>query len=534
MNTIISKINPFKFGLFILAVLTLVSCKEEDLNLTPYSSISELSAFENPDLIALSVTGTYDAAQSGFYQVSQGAAFQVRGYPFGAASIEQGDCRGEDMMNMAAFYQITYNSTYDPTTANNVNMWNTLWGLINKANIVIDGVKKAAEKGIITTAKAEEYEGEMRFLRALSYHELMIHFAYPYKHTSDASHLGVPIRTIPVVGAAQVESEVTKPRDKVSDVYKFMIADLVFAEAKLPASRKTEVAGKPFLHVVRATKGAAIALKLRLYSHMWDWDGIINEFPKLTGYSLTAAPEGPFADNKTNTESIFSIENSDTDHPGVNGALGSMYNTRALVSISPQIWNQTWWLASDLRRTQLTKNGATTKLSNKYRDGSTYTDYTPIIRYAESVLDVAEAYARKGQIAQAVEKLNLVRNRAVTDVADQYTATTFTGKQAELITAILRERRIEFLGEGRRWADIHRLQADPDPNNRPNGVPAKVLNSAITLASYPATPAGWTMRASDLVGYTYSPTPDKRFLWPIPQEELLTNEVLKAQQNPGW
>jgi hypothetical protein len=523
MNTIINKLIQLRFGLVLLAILTFTSCNEEDLNLSPFSSISELSAFDNPDLIALSVTGVYDAAQSGFYQASQGSAFQVRGYPFGAASVSQGDCRGEDMLNMAAFYQFTYNSLYDPTTANNVNMWNTLWAVVNKANIVIKGVKDAGVKGTITVAKAEEYEGEMRFLRALAYHELMIHFASPYKHTSDASHAGLPIRTIPVMGAAEVDSEVVKGREKVKDVYTFMLEDLTFAEQKLPAARTG------YLKVVRATKGAALSLKLRLYSHMWDWDKIIAEFPNLTGYTLTAAPEGPFANNKTNTESVFSIENNDLDHSGVNGALGSMYNTRALVAISPLIWNQTWWLASDLRRTQLTKNGPTAKLSNKYRDGTTYTDYTPVIRYAESVLDVAEAYARKGNITEGLAKLNMVRNRAVTTPADQFVAANFTNAP-ELVSAILRERRIEFLGEGRRWADITRLQADPV--NTTNGIPAKVLNSGITLAaSYPATPAGWTMRSSDLTGFPYS---DKRFLWPIPQEELLTNAVLKAQQNPGW
>jgi hypothetical protein len=517
-----NKLFRFKLGLVLVALLTFTSCDEEKLDLRPFSSISELSAFENPELIALSVAGVYDAAQSGFYQAAQGAAFQVRGYPFGAASIEQGDCRGEDMLNMAAFFQITYQATYDPTTANNVNVWNTLWALINKCNIVIEGVKAAAVKGTISTALAEEYEGEMKFLRALSYHELMIHFAYPYKHTTDASHYGVPIRTTPVVGAAQVASEVAKGRDKVKDVYDFMIADLTYAEQKLPASRAS------YFKVVRATKGAAQALKIRLYSHMWDWDKIIAEFPGLTGYSLTATPEGPFANNKTNTESIFSIENTDTDHPGVNGALGSMYNTRALVSISPLIWNQTWWLESDLRRTQLAKNGPTSKLSNKYRDGATYTDYTPIIRYAETVLDVAEAYARKGQVALGVAELNKVRNRAVTTPADQFTAASFADGPA-LLTAVLRERRIELLGEGRRWADIHRLQQDPVHTT--NGIPAKVLNSGITLATYPATPAGWTMRAGDLAGFPYS---DKRFLWPIPQEELLTNAILKDQQNPGW
>jgi len=51
----------------------------------------------------LSLIGVYDAAQSGYYTSNDGAK---RGYPFGSANIEQGDARGEDVVNVAAFYQI--------------------------------------------------------------------------------------------------------------------------------------------------------------------------------------------------------------------------------------------------------------------------------------------------------------------------------------------------------------------------------------------------------------------------------------------
>ena len=33
---------------------------------------------------------------------------------------------------------------------------------------------------------------------------------------------------------------------------------------------------------------------------------------------------------------------------------------------------------------------------------------------------------------------------------------------------------------------------------------------------------------------TAKPYEDYRFVWPIPLDELNTNEVLKAQQNPGY
>ena len=59
--------------------------------------------------------------------------------------------------------------------------------------------------------------------------------------------------------------------------------------------------------IVRATKGAAIAYKTRVYQHMWDWNNVIVEAQKLIalpaadGYSLTAAPDGPFTSNYSNT-----------------------------------------------------------------------------------------------------------------------------------------------------------------------------------------------------------------------------------------
>src|SRR5512137_2137068 len=94
-----------------MLVLFISSC-EKYSDLKPYSSISEATAFSTPSLVALSVNGMYNAGQVGYY------AGSYRGYPFGAAFVEQGDCRGEDVVNNATFYQLTYTATYDRTTAN--------------------------------------------------------------------------------------------------------------------------------------------------------------------------------------------------------------------------------------------------------------------------------------------------------------------------------------------------------------------------------------------------------------------------------
>src|SRR5690606_9439902 len=112
----------------------------------------------------------------------------------------------------------------------------------------------------------------------------------------------------------------------------------------------------------------------------------------------------------------------------------------------------------------------------KYRDATTKTDWAPIIRYAEVLLNVAEANARTGQTAQAFALLNAVRNRAV-PVANQ-----FTVAPADMIQAILDERRVEFAGEGRRWPDLHRLALDAKYGK--GGIPAKINPSQVTGATY--------------------------------------------------
>src|SRR4051812_21256699 len=95
---------------FLAGTIFMGSCKKV-LNKQPYSSFSDASAFASLDKVQQSLNGVYDAAQSGFY-----AGGAVRGYPFGAANIEQGDMRGEDMLNQATFYQITYEATYTNTS----------------------------------------------------------------------------------------------------------------------------------------------------------------------------------------------------------------------------------------------------------------------------------------------------------------------------------------------------------------------------------------------------------------------------------
>ena len=546
--------------LIAFTTMLLAGCKKT-LELAPYNAFADQTAFTSPERCLLAMNGVYDAAQSGDYDPLNGTAHSVRGYPFGAASIEQGDMRGEDMVNIATFYQITYQATYSPVSPNNVNMWINLYLLINKANLSIDGFKDALSKGIITTAWENQYEGECLFLRAMAHHELLIHFARPYLD-GNGSQLGVPYHDYSVGTPAGLARVRAQPRDLVSTCYTKILVDLDSAESKLGAAVPLTVVGGSFpaapvnINVIRATKAAAIALKMRVKLHMGNWAGVIAEGNKLipavipavnnTGYWTTVVspiggwkleqlPNGPFTNNNS-TECIFSIKNDALDNTGVNAALAQMYGPnvpgRGLASIAPGIYNNPLWRCDDTRRSLLIISGASNAntpsfFTKKYTDYVNQADYAPMIRYAEVLLMQSEAEARNaGAISQrAIDLLNLVRNRAIpTPTTNQYTAASFTDKN-DLIAKILYERRIEFLAEGKRWGDIHRLALDPVFS--PGGIPAKAVNGYSNAGGTYVCGNASPVYGQLLIGYS-----DFRFLWPIPQDERVSNPIVA--QNPGY
>ena len=469
-------------ALFSLPVFT--ACESDVVDLEPVDKFSELTAYGTEERCELAVVGAYDAAQCGMY-VDPNDFGWARGYPFGAASILQGEMRGEDMNLTAQFYDYTYSATYNLTTANNVAMWETSFEAINRYNTVYAGIEGAVAAGVITEEKGNQYKGECLFLRALTYHNLMIHYALPY-NVEGNNNYGMPIYTKAVNDPSQLAEQQSIGRSTVKDTYDQILSDLNNAESMLPDIIDADKIG-------RASKGAAIALKTRVYLHMRDWNNVVTEAKKLEGgrFILETNPATPFVSYKDNQESIFSIPNDSQDNGSVNGAMSAMMSAR---------------------------------------EGGRE-EYAPILRYAEVLLNEAEAAARAGDKTLALEKLNQVRDRSLADPATQtYKASDFANTKA-LVEAILWERRIEFQGEGRRWEDIHRLAADDLLPS--GGIPAKIeYNNVKNQGAFVVggeVKAEWFGNIKQFIPYT-----DKRFIWPIPLNDILRNPTLAAQQNAGW
>lgn len=513
-------------ALFTLPLLT--SCESDVVDLEPVDKFSDLTAYETAERCELAVIGAYDAAQCGLYiDTSNG---WTRGYPFGAASILQGEMRGEDMNLTAVFFDYTYSATYNLSTANNVAMWETSFEAINRYNTVYKGIETAAANGVLTEELANQYKGECLFLRALTYHNLMIHYALPY-NVEGNNNYGMPIYTEPVNDPSQTEAQLAIGRSTVAETYAQILSDLNEAENLLPDVIEAN-------KIARASKGAAIALKTRVYLHMRDWANVITEAKKLEGgrFSLESDPATPFTSYSNNNESIFSIANSAEDNASVNGAMSAMMSARdggrAMCPSSPTLYNSSYWLGDDKRRNLLFyRESDQYYFCDKYQNPQTREEYAPIIRYAEVLLNEAEAAAREGDKELALEKLNEVRDRSLADPASQsYEASDFADTKA-LVEAILWERRIEFHGEGRRWEDIHRLAADDlCPSG---GIPAKIeYNNAKNQGAFVVggeVKDEWFASNKAFIPYT-----DKRFIWPIPLNDILRNPTLAQQQNAGW
>ncbi|RAV27795.1 RagB/SusD family nutrient uptake outer membrane protein [Sinomicrobium soli] len=211
-------------------------------------------------------------------------------------------------------------------------------------------------------------------------------------------------------------------------------------------------------------------------------------------------------------------------------------------------------------------------LSAQY-DAGRNTNDMPIFRYAEVLLNYAEAKAELGALTQTdidrsikllrdrVDMPNLDVNAANAD-PDTYLVSEYpnvsTGADKGVILEIRRERRIELVREGHRYRDLMRWKegqrlAEPFYGMYFPGAGAYDLdqNGTIDLVLYEGSapapvPGRQYQRLGELVlehglnggrivnlpDITKTWDEDKDYLYPIPLDELLLNQNLT--QNPGW
>jgi hypothetical protein len=426
----------------IIAGAVAPSCKKTDLFQSPQNSISADQVFSTPDRIEKASVGMYDALQNANY--------------FGGRVLVYADQRGLDATPNAFFGNMGFYSSTNSSDGTVGSAYQGAYRTIYQANLFLQGF--APKASLVSAAKAAQYIGEAEFIRALCYFYLVNLWGQPYNFTADASHPGVPL--VLTAAADPFATSNNLPRASVKAVYDQMEKDLLDAEGKLPAKVPTDL----FTSIARATKGAADALLARLYLYKGDWANA-NKYADLvinSGlYSLNANnPIAAFRGTYQTNEAIFSVAMSGADNPNTNNSLGQHYNPRARGDISITVaYINLMDTTVDLRYRakggdSLVERSGGAFWTRKY-EGLT-TDYVPVLRLDEVILTKAEALAKLSTGAvdpTAVTLLNSIRTRSNASVVAPAT-------QADLITALIKERRIELAFEGQGSLEFNRNKQD--------------------------------------------------------------------------
>jgi hypothetical protein len=476
-----------------LGVMLNYSCQKNLLYPVSQTSITnddKLLQFSTAARIQAQVLGLYRNLRDGSFM---GGRFQV-----------YQEIKADNWLNLSnngVTNLSTWNESVTSTTSEVQNLWTQVYLTINNCNLLIDGLAKSS--GVVTPALSANYVAEAKFIRALCYYDLLQLYARPY-YDGNGSQPGVPLRLV----GNSVADNYDLARSTVAEVYAQVIKDLNDAETSLPLAYANAATNTTRVH-----RNTAIALKTRVYLTMQQYDNVITEANKIVGAttftaSAGSAPAGGvnnalqtdvtnvFKAPYTTTESVFSLPFLTTETPGTQNQLGFyFYNNGAPLNaeyyLNPAgVVADANWKSTDKRRTLIQASTNSFMFLAKYQQPAPYTDWAPVIRYAEVLLNLAEARARvNGVDAQAIKLLNAIRGRS--DASTVFTAGSFASGAA-LVDAILQERNIELLGEGFRNTDLVRLG----------------LTISAKAGGAPAIPAS-----------------DPRYIWPIPNNELLYNKL---------
>ena len=469
--------NIIKLLAILTVVVSLGSCKKEFINIDKPYSMTESVIFSDAGYIQTALLGCYDVFKSTNPTFMGGLAYIVF------------DCRGEDIVNISnpVTMQDTYEMRVLSTTQENGRIWNYAYGTINTCNIFIQNIETYNCKNIIGEDLAKQYVAEAKFLRAYCYYVLANLYSQPYKVNPEA--LAVPLRLTALTSSGNNDC----PAAAIKDVYAQILADCLPDD--LPSAPKTRDG------VTRANAAAAHMLKMRVYMAMEQWDNAIAEGTAVTGYELDADVTKLYGkDTFESPEMIFALPMSiqPGDAPNTQMSCAEYYSKDASVAwlnnVSGILSEAEYSQAGDDRVSKLITEPDSNDyvFSTKFSDKAQKQDWLPLMRYAETLLNLAECYVNKADgAASAKAALKQVRSRSIA-AGDVLDVDALAG--ADLTNAVYKERRLEFICEGIRGIDILRRGEHFVKNYK-----------SVVLDIAPG---------------------DNFYIWPIPEAEITYNKTL--------
>jgi hypothetical protein len=300
--------------------------------------------------------------------------------------------------------------------------------------------------------------GEAHFLRAFYYFYLANVYGLPYSTASASTDFSVPLKV------SEVIEDKHFTRATCEEVYQQIWADLEAAESELEGYSPTT---NPKL---RVGIGAVKAFKSRVALYMERYQDAIdatNAFSELDYklIDLRQHDSNNSFNNRNSSELIFTTGTYNACYIFINDSTSQWNgddNRASSFKASNDLMEK--YTANDLRLTTFFMKSAKSKapLPNKYFVQPGDYNYTDIasdifsIRYAEVLLNKAEALAMLNKNEEARNTLQLLREKRIVgaNISDIPT------DNQQLIEFIRTERRMELCFEGHRWFDLRRYSVN--------------------------------------------------------------------------
>lgn len=472
---------------FLLGTLMLgiISC-EDDLRLEPENNITQNSFYTTELQINQALSGVYSA----MINSSSRGGFDVNFYLL-ASEARSNNYTALSQNGNRDYYAI--NRFQDTSSTDEMGiLWDDAYQLISYANVILSRIDDVP---FADSATKEQYRSETRFLRSYAYFELMRSFG-----------------KVPLIDRPVTPEEATKiQRTELATLYTFITSEIEASIGGLKDIYDAKNKG-------RITKAAAHAMLGRMYLTGSGYplnNGAYVEKARTNllaviqkeGQSVTFAPAYAdlFKSANDNKYHLFEIQHISgglsqgsylpsyvSPNFGVNDPYynpqSSLYSSGEL-GVSQSLINS--YESGDLRlpltikTSFIAQNGQQDNQNFfvKFREkGIVVTNRYdwpinfPIIRYADVLLMYAEVLNTQGNTAAAVPFVNRIRQRA------GLAALSTSLSSADFITALRRERRSEFAGEGVYWHDLVRWNIGVDVINQ--AAAALNYNYTITTNDY--------------------------------------------------
>lgn len=510
-----------KFLIGFAAILTIfISCKKS-IEIQPRQSIPTALALQSRENVNAAITGVYSRLKSlrsyGRDLFAVAEALSENGF----ATNKSGRLINEAALTPGAHF---------------LN-WQNSYFAIAEINNILAALPSLTVVPAITDAERNNLEGQLYFLRALFYHDLVRVYAYePGLGVPGQDRGGIPVvTTTPLTIEGAVAN--LPARGSVEAVYTRIYADLDSAIKRFPATANPNVA--------LASQPATRALFSRAALYNRDYSRTITEATAVLSTfqsKIATAPNyvGSWS-GQINPESLFEVRFANqAENLGVNESLQTTYTTLrdrgnpgavqgfgdlvATTTLLQQLGftgtaangsGGAFSGRSDDVRNLLFETGSTARGTARIentkfigKNGFPNLDNIPVIRIPEVLLSRAEARAnpinRDGSAntgfdlnAAKADLIAFKMNRYSNYSTTQQTADNALATSATIINEVLRQRRLEFAMEGQRWFDFKRT----------GGLTGTGINSKITYQDF-------------------------RILAPIPQREIDNNSNLA--QNFGY